>query len=179
MKPAIRTQVDDRQMDFSLEAGLDTSDKPDLARQEFRDDADANLLLKRYGVNVPVQAQPQYGDADFDLDLHSAHIAVDRAQHAFRKLPNELREKYKTTQGLLDAMNSGELAKDLREHREAKERKEAAERVAKRLEEDAERARQLASDPSWAAKLAGGSPTPSPAPSVAPTASQADIKPPA
>lgn len=126
MKPAIRTQVDEKQRDYSRAASLDCSDLPDTARQEFREEADANKLLARYGINVPVQRTPSFGDADFDLDLHSAFIAVDRAEHAFTSLPTPLRQKYKTTGRLLDAMNTGELEADLRAEREKREKADKA-----------------------------------------------------
>lgn len=129
MKPAIRTQVDDRQDEISLATGLDTSDRPDLTRQEFREEADTNYLLSRFGVNVPMQRTPQFGEIDFDLDLHSAHIAVDRAQNAWYQLSEDLREKYKDPAGMLDAMNSGQLEEDLKAERRkaALEKREAAE----------------------------------------------------
>lgn len=125
MHPAIRSQTSTDQDDISLLTGLDSSDLPDLARQEFRDEADVNQLLSRYGVGVPLQQQPQFGEVDWDLDLHSAFITVDRAQHAFNELPHELKTKYKTTHAMLDAMNSGELGHDLQQLRDAETKKAA------------------------------------------------------
>ena len=92
--------------------------REDLTRQEFAEEADVNYLLRTYGVDTPVNRVPQFGEVDWDLDLHSAHISMDRAQHAFFHLPLELRQKYKTTAAMLDAMNSGELATDLEKIRD-------------------------------------------------------------
>lgn len=128
MKPAIRTQVDDRQLDFSILTAFDNSAEPDPVRQEFKDEADVNVMLNKFGMNVPMQRQPQFGETDFDLDLHSAYIAVDRVNHAMQALPPELREKYPTAARLLDAMNSGELEADLLDARERAREKEAGPR---------------------------------------------------
>lgn len=117
--PAIRTQTDEKQMEFSLASGLDCSGEPDLARQEFKQEADTNYLLQRFGMNVPVQHAPTFGEVDFDLDLHSAHIAIGQVQQAWHQLSPELRAKYRTTNAMLDAMNSGELRTDLEEARDA------------------------------------------------------------
>lgn len=133
MKHAVRAQVDvdDTQDDVSLATGLDLSDEVKVTRQEFREEADVNTMLRRFGVPVAAAARrPVFGDVDWDLDLHSAHIAVERAGAAFRKLPRVLQEKYKDTRGLLDAMNSGELAEDLKEDRERKEHHAAAAKAA-------------------------------------------------
>lgn len=126
MKPAIRTQVDDLGDAYSLATAIDFTDSIDNTRQEFRLEADVNHLLSRYGVGVPMQQQPQFGEVDFDLDLHSAYISVERSQHAFSELPYELRQKYGNVATMLDAMNSGELAKDLLAERAEREKKAAA-----------------------------------------------------
>lgn len=130
MKPAIRSQVSNDQDDYSLATALDLTDAPRVTRQEFREEADVNHLLRRYGVHAVAQARPpHFGEVNWDMDLHSAHIAVERAAQAFTNLPADLREKYVDTRGLLNAMNSGQLADDLRERRNARE-KAAAEAQA-------------------------------------------------
>lgn len=118
MHPAIRSQADSPAIGeaASMASALFTPEGPeqDLTRQEFKMDSDVNEILGRYGVDSPVQARiPQFGEVDWDLDLHSAHIAFSNAQRAFYELPEVLQEKYKGTGPMLDAMNSGELARDL------------------------------------------------------------------
>lgn len=151
MKPAIRTPVDERQSEFSFLTGLDTSDLPDLARQEFREQTDTNYILDRFGVQTPMQRTPQFGEVDWDLDLHSAHISVERVQAAWYELDPELREKYKNSAGLLDAMNSGELQKDLeaRAREKALAKREADEDLSDAAKEKlaAKKAAKAASTP--------------------------------
>ncbi len=115
MFPPIRNQADVvNQKQYSDAAGLDCSDLPDLARQEFKREADVNYLMSRYGVDVAIpQRQVSFGEADFDLDLHGAYIAVEAADQAWFHLPPALKQKYGNRKTMLDAMNSGELAKDL------------------------------------------------------------------
>lgn len=90
---------------------------PDMARQEFRDEVNINNIVARFlstGI-PPVQRQPVYGDRDFDIDLHSGYLAIENVQRAFLRLPPALQEKYKNTQGLLDAIHRGEFREDLLE----------------------------------------------------------------
>lgn len=110
---AIRTQVDRLNDEMSAAAGISFEGVTDLARQEFREEADVNVLMSRYGVGDWSAPAPQFGEVDWDIDLHTAHISIDRAQQAFYHLPSELQQKYQTTSAMLDAMNSGELAEDL------------------------------------------------------------------
>lgn len=115
MHPPVRNQADIvNQAAYSLEAGTDCSDLPDTARQEFKREADVNYILKTFGVGGALpQRQVSYGEADFDLDLHGAYIAREAAEKAWYHLPPNLKAKYKGIGPMLDAMNSGELAKDL------------------------------------------------------------------
>lgn len=116
MHPPIRQQSDIINQDtYSLAAGTDCSDMPDMTRQEFAQEADINYILGRFGIGDAPTRQPVYGDQDFDLDLHAGMIAIGEAQRAFVQLPPELHDKYRDTKGMLDAMNSGELARDLQE----------------------------------------------------------------
>lgn len=74
MHPAIRSQTDTDQELYSDEAGLDCSNLPDTARQEFKREADINDLLSRYGVGLP-QKPTRFAEADFDMDLQQALLA--------------------------------------------------------------------------------------------------------
>lgn len=112
MIPAIRTQVD-QQQDFHSElAGLDCTTSTDTARQEFKDEADVNKILARYGVNAP-QRQAIFGETDFTLDLQQAFAAIEAAKNAHHKLPQSLREQYPTWQSVLNGLDSGEFRIDL------------------------------------------------------------------
>lgn len=113
MKPAIRTQVDDLGDAYSDATAITFDPTEDKARQEFEQETDANRILARFGVEVPGQRPPFYGEGDYDLDLHSAMIATKEAQLMHGTLPANLREKYPTWQSLLNALSSGELKLDL------------------------------------------------------------------
>lgn len=103
--------------------GLDCSQDKDQARQEFKHEANINTIMdrfKRTGM-APAMRQPVFGDHDFDLDLHGGFIALAEADRAFLNLPRELREKYGNPHGMLDAVHSGEMRKDLAALQEARE----------------------------------------------------------
>lgn len=112
---AIRRQSDDEQDLYSLEAGLDLSGEVDLARQEFREEADVNSIMRKYGVGGLNARQPQYGEQDFDVDLQHALRAIADAKAAHARLSPELRAKYKNWKSMLDAAASGELQEDLKD----------------------------------------------------------------
>lgn len=116
MHPAVRTQKDDLQEYYSELSGLDCSESVDVARQEFKDEADVNKLLARFGVAAP-QRQPTFGEVDFDLDLQQAMFAVQEAKQAHAAMPANLRERYPTWQSLLNGLESGEFVIDLNEER--------------------------------------------------------------
>lgn len=112
---AIRTQADDLGPEMSIETGLDCSNDPQLTRQEFKDEADVNKLLLRYGVGLPVRT-PEWGvTTDFDIDLQIALSAIHEAKQAHRDLPDNLKAKYPTWKKLLNALDRGELQLNLKE----------------------------------------------------------------
>lgn len=115
MRPAIWDHANylDRE-DHDLQ-GLDCSGDKDMARQEFKHEANINTIMDRFQRTgmAPAMRQPVFGDHDFDLDLHGGFIALHEAQRAFLNLPKELRDKYKNPQGMLDAVHDGTMHKDL------------------------------------------------------------------
>lgn len=111
MQKAERTQVDGKQPDYSERSGLDCSGSVDRARQEFKDEADTNKLLARYGVGLPLKPVV-YGEQDFQLDLQKALEAVQVAKQAYRDLAPEIRRDYPSWQRLLMALENGKLSLD-------------------------------------------------------------------
>lgn len=87
----------------------------DATRQEFKKEADVNTILDRFAVSgvMPPLRTPIYGERDFDIDLHTGYLALDDAQRAFNKLPRQLRERYGTFTGLLDAIHNKTFKDDL------------------------------------------------------------------
>lgn len=112
MHPAVRTQVDGKQRAFSKASAIDCSDSRDMARQEFKAEADTNLLLARFGVGVPQKAIT-FGDRDMVGDpLQTALAAIATARQAYRDLPPEIRAEYPTWQRLVSALQSRKLNLD-------------------------------------------------------------------
>ena len=93
--------------DESRASAVQCTEKEDRTRQEFAKDADINLLLKRFGVNLPVR-QPEYGVVDFDLDLQGAYRAVAEARAGYGQLPAHLRERYPSWEAIVRAIEAGE-----------------------------------------------------------------------
>lgn len=107
-KKAERTQIDGKQDAYSAATALDTSDLPDLTRQEFREEADVNHLLARYGIGGLPQRTPRWGEEiDFDMDLQSAYISTQGAMRAWAHLPADLKTEFPTWQDLLNGYVSG------------------------------------------------------------------------
>lgn len=96
---------------------VDCSTQPDMARQEFKDEADINVLLRKFGVRVLERStQPIMQDIDFTLDLQGAYDAREQVQQVHSQLPEEVRNLYPTWADLLNAIERGEIeinSKDL------------------------------------------------------------------
>lgn len=108
-RPVVREQHDDAQDEISYVTGLDCTDSPDKTRQEFRDDADINKLLSRYGIGAQPQRVPIFQEIDYTLDLQTAIAAAEQAKHAHSQLPKNLRERYPTVDDVLNAVARGQL----------------------------------------------------------------------
>lgn len=124
-QPAIRTQVDMLDEEYSQLTALDCSDMPDMARQEFKDETDVNKVLARYGVDG-LPRRPEYSEVDYDVDLQQSISAIRDAERAIEKLPAELRDKYSTWERLFAGVYSGGVKTDL----EAYHAKKAADQAA-------------------------------------------------
>lgn len=110
MHKAIRHQADDMGDVYSDGTAQDFS-AGDTTRQEFKDDADINILLRRYGVGPQPQKQVTYGDIDTDGNLQDAYNAMDAARQAYHGMPREVRERYGNWMAMLGAIERGELVK--------------------------------------------------------------------
>lgn len=106
--PVPRSQPDGLQLVYSQATALDMSESKDLARQEFRDEADINIILKKFGVTSH-GITPRFQEVDYDADLQSALGAIAEARRVHADIDPELRKKYPTWQSLLNAMATGEL----------------------------------------------------------------------
>lgn len=80
----------------------------DMARQEFKNEADINYMLSRFGVTQP-RGAPTYGEWDDTIDLQTALQSVSDARFAYRQLPENLRAKFTKMEDLLRALENGSL----------------------------------------------------------------------
>ena len=110
----VRSQADTLGDQISAETAFDTGTES-FTRQEFKDEADLNILLGRFGVNQQVRQDPRFMEIDYNLDLQSALAAVDAARRANYDVPQELRAKYPDWRTVLNGAESGEYQKDLQE----------------------------------------------------------------
>lgn len=87
---------------------IDCSNDKDMARQEFKNEADIAYMLSKFGVIAP-RGTPTYGEWDDTIDLMTAISSVNDAKEAYLKLPEELRAKFTSMEQLLDAVSNGSL----------------------------------------------------------------------
>lgn len=107
MYPPTKDQADIGVEDQLLDAS-DSPDNPDRARQEYKQDADINYMLSRFGITQP-RGTPTYGEWDDNIDLQQALDAVAEARAGYRNLPEELRNKFGSMEDLLRAVENGSL----------------------------------------------------------------------
>lgn len=107
MQPPIKDQGDIGIEDVTLDAS-DSEDNKDMARQEFKNEADINYMLSRFGV-TSVRGAPTYGEWNDAIDLQNSLEAVRDARTAYRRLPIELRDKFRSMEELIEAVENGSL----------------------------------------------------------------------
>lgn len=102
--------VENETIDCSDGADIPGKDEPnkDLARQEFKQEADINYMLSRFGITQPREA-PAYGEWDDSISLQSALQAVAEAREGFNTLPEDMRRKFNNMEELLTAVQAGKL----------------------------------------------------------------------
>lgn len=115
MHKATRTQIDEMGDYYSALASLDCSveGNKDMARQEFKDEADINTILRNFGVNNQQRTMVQFGDADYTIDLQQAMHAINDTQNAYQKMHPEIHKIYPTYEKFIRGMQTGAVAKDL------------------------------------------------------------------
>lgn len=85
----------------SLESGLACKGERG-ARQEFKDECDINVLLRRFNVTGQFPEgvrMPTYGDFESVNDFHSAANAIAAARESFDVLPAEVRRRFNNDPG--------------------------------------------------------------------------------
>lgn len=104
--PKWRQQYVDPEADelLGLETGISVPPEEDMTVQSFKDDADINVLVRRFGVtgNLPAaRAEPFYGDFSSVGTYQEALDRVREAEAAFLTLPGEVRERFRNNPGAL------------------------------------------------------------------------------
>lgn len=106
-------KVEDKRQTELFRKGAMTFDPANgRARQEFKKDADVNVILRRHqGGDLPQNGrQPIYGGTiDYDVNLQEGLAAVDRAQRAFSRIHPDIRARYKTWDSVSAALAEGKL----------------------------------------------------------------------
>lgn len=111
MHPSIYSQADDPsdRDKVSQDSGITFDPSEDTTRQEFAEEADINVLLKRYGVGAFSGQTPVYGEVDFSEDLTLARIALNDARAAIEQLPDEVLRAHGGVDGAWRAFLEGRL----------------------------------------------------------------------
>lgn len=94
--PFFRTGFNYDSDQVSLETSLECKD-PSLTQQQFRDDADINVLAERYGLTGRMPENPRvptYGDYTGVTDYRSAIEAARAAEASFMELPGPVRAEF-------------------------------------------------------------------------------------
>lgn len=84
----------------SLASALVIPDDPEveqLTKQEFKEECDINVLLRRFAITgqMPKNVRmPVYGDFDQINDFHSAVNAIALASEAFEQMPADIRSRF-------------------------------------------------------------------------------------
>lgn len=96
--------------EVSRETGLRCEDES-LTKQSFVEDADINVLVKRFGLGYEMPEElvpPQYVDFAEVFDFQSAMNAVREAQEAFDAMPADVRSRFNNDpQRLLEFVEDG------------------------------------------------------------------------
>lgn len=142
MRKIFRTQTDNRGDYYSQATALDCNieGNKDMARQEFKEEADINNILTRFGVHDQQRTMIHFGEADYTIDLQQAMHSVHDAQRAYSRMDPEIRKLYPSFDKFLRGMSSGDLAKDL--ERITEERKPQVETMEIRAQMSREKRRK-------------------------------------
>lgn len=103
-----RTQADsdDTNELFGDMTIVDTTDQPDMTRQEDLPKTDLRNILNHFGVGV-TQRQPYFGEIDYDTDLQQAIATISQARRIHRGFAHLDRTKYPTWNHLAKAIEEG------------------------------------------------------------------------
>lgn len=115
----LRTGFESDVDSVSLATGLVCDPAEGMTQQQFAEDADINVIVKRFGLTGELPATyraPMTGDFTGISDFHSAMNAVREAEERFLQVPAEVRARFdhdpqKLMEFLDDAGNREEAIK--------------------------------------------------------------------
>lgn len=100
-KPKVRSPYNYDRDAVSVATGLLCLD-PTLTQQHQKDEADINVIVKRFGITGTLPAHsaiPLNVDFEDIFDYHSAMTALRQAQESFDALPSAIRARFKNDPG--------------------------------------------------------------------------------
>lgn len=123
MEPFVRSPYNYDLDKASIETACDTKGET-LTVQAGIEDADINVMMKRFGVtgHFPESPKtPMYGDFTHITDFKTALEAIQTAMDNFMEFPAELRQRFENNpQRMLEYMEAGGSPEALRELMQAK-----------------------------------------------------------
>ena len=99
----------------SLESGVALDPEGNRTQQQFRDECDINVIVKRFGLTGELPSNfraPMQGDFSDIGDFQSAMEAVRNAEEAFMQMPAALRARFENDPGRLIDFLSDEKNRD-------------------------------------------------------------------
>lgn len=90
----------------SAQAVLKCDPDEDMTQQQFKEETDINVILKRFGMTGQLPqglAMPMVGDFTNVSDFHTAMNLVRQADEEFMKLPAEVRKRFNNDPGAVIA----------------------------------------------------------------------------
>lgn len=94
--PFLRSAYNYLRDDVSFDTGLSCDDES-LAQQHMAEDADINVIVKRFGLTGQLpqgHRMPEFGDFTGVSDYRAALAAVQEAEESFMELPADLRARF-------------------------------------------------------------------------------------
>lgn len=90
----------------SVESGLSCAPEEDMCQQQFADDCDINVIVKRFGLTGKVvvpPSMPMVGDFTEVKDFQSCMNLIRDAQQEFERMPADVRRRFANDPGALMA----------------------------------------------------------------------------
>lgn len=109
MSPFIRSPFNYDRAKASEASGLAIAADESVTQQQFKDDADINVIVKRFGLTGEMpqfNRMPQSGDFTDVSDFHSAMNLVRQAQQGFMEFPAAIRSEFSNDPGRMLAFLS-------------------------------------------------------------------------